>query len=203
MQCNKHLPLSKYVYVHFLEIIKYANLGRNIRWVPLVLDRLTADLCLSFHILPCHCRRMPLEYTQRIFTLAVWWPMFFLKSGVSCLQQLWQLLPAANDDIFWVTHLFDSGFMDTFAFGQTNVQIGHSCINSDCSRGQTYLAVPHSRLRNCSTVRLGTPVPNICKTSAVLSFEHHALRACPPSLPMWVCMWNDLRDIWKASCLCS
>lgn len=127
----------------------------------------------------------------------------FLKSGVSCLQQLWQLLPAANDDIFWVTHLFDSGFMDTFAFGQTNVQIGHSCINSDYSWGQTYLAVPHSHLRNCSTVRLGKHVPNICKTSAVLSFEHHALRACPPSLPMWVCMWNDLRDIWKASCLCS
>lgn len=60
-------------------------------------------------------------------------PWVFLKLGVSCLQQLWRLLPAANDDIFWVTHVFDGGFMDTFAFGQTNLQIGHNCINSQAT----------------------------------------------------------------------
>ena len=68
--------------------------------------------------------------TQCIFTLPIWWPVYFLKLGFSWLQHgynsyCWQL-----DDIFWVTHMFDSCFMDTFAFNGTNFQIRHNCSNS-------------------------------------------------------------------------
>lgn len=53
VQCNKHLTLSKYAYVNFLDIMKYVNLDMNIRCVPLAPNRLKAELYQGFHTLPC------------------------------------------------------------------------------------------------------------------------------------------------------
>lgn len=65
------------------------------------------------------------------------------------------------------------------------------------SWGQACLVVPHSCLLNHSAIQWGMHVPYAYQTLAILSIEQHTHHP----LPVWVRMWNGLRDIWKACCL--
>lgn len=151
-----------------------------------------------------HCRSMPWEYTQCIFTLSIWWPVYFLKLGVSWLQHGYNSYRQQLKMTFfkWHTRLTVALWMHLLSARQFSDQAQLHQL-TDYSWGQTYPIVLHSRLLNWSAVQFGIHTPDACETAATLSFEHHALSTCTPSLPMWVCMWNDLRDIWKACCLSS